>query len=316
MQMKKTERKAIIVGCARDCEDFLPAVLKNITMIANLYSQAFFVFVENDSKDNTRDILRQWLIRRAHSLLVCLDGLSAQETRRTARLAIARNAYMEALHPHLEKFDHLVVLDFDNVNTNLISEESLAAAIEFLDSSKENAAVFANQARYYDIWALRHDVWCPGDCWLEVENRPAYLPLHRAVERYVTNRQLRIHPAAPPVSVQSAFGGLAIYKLNFVRAARYVGVLSNGSEICEHVAFNGTAVRAGGLLYIFPKLVNQVAPEHINQRLSGLRRLAADLDLRSYKFYPTLVPIFLRCKGFPSTRAVINYINPDFLAHD
>jgi hypothetical protein len=201
---------------------------------------------------------------------------------------------MEALRPDFVQFDHLVILDFDDVNTNEIAEESVAAAIDFLDRSSQNAAVFANQLPYYDIWALRHDVWCPGDCWSEIESRPSYLPKHRAVERYVTSRQLEIQPGTPPVAVRSAFGGLAIYKLRFVRAARYVGVRFDGSEVCEHVSFNEEAARAGGVLHIFPRLLNRSPPEHIGRRLSGIRRLAADFDPRSYKLYPKLAPV-VRC---------------------
>jgi hypothetical protein len=283
MQINNIKRSAVIVGCARDCEAFLPAVLQNVTRIASLYSQVAFVFVENDSKDNTRTILQRWLSERAGSFLVCLNGLAAEGAKRTARLAIARNAYMKALHYHqLAKHDHLLVLDFDIVNANVISEESLVEAIRFLDSSRQNAGVFANQLPYYDIWALRHDVWCPDDCWAQIANRPPYVPRHRAIERYFTSRQIRISPDSPPVAVRSAFGGLGIYKLDFVRTARYVGLLPGGSEICEHVAFNEAAIRVGGLLYIFPRLLNHPPPEHIIPRLSGLRRLAADLDPRSY----------------------------------
>jgi Cryptococcal mannosyltransferase 1 len=294
MQTKDTKRSVVIVGCARDCEAFLPAVLQNVRRIANLYSHAAFVFVENDSRDNTREILHRWLSERPSSFLVCLDGLAAQEKRRTARLAIARNAYMDAVHHHhMAKFDHLLVLDFDIVNTNVISEESLAETIRFLDSSSQNAAVFANQLPYYDIWALRHDVWCPEDCWAKIANRPAYLPRHRAIERYFTSRQVRISPDSPPVAVRSAFGGLGLYKLDFVRAARYVGLLPDGSEICEHVAFNEAAVRLGGMLYIYPRLLNRTPPEHIHPRFSGLWRLAADLDPRSYP----LVRLYRRLLG-------------------
>jgi glycosyltransferase involved in cell wall biosynthesis len=283
MRIKNTKRSAVIVGCARNCEAFLPAVLKNVTTIARLYSQTAFIFVENDSTDNTREILQKWLSKRPCSSLICLDGLASQETRRTARLAIARNSYMEAVHSyHLAQFDHMVVLDFDDANTDVMSKESLAAAISFLDSSSQNAAVFANQLPYYDIWALRHDVWCPEDCWVDVANRPAYLPRHRAVERYFSNRQLNIPANASPIVVRSAFGGLGIYKLDFVRAARYVGLRPDGSEICEHVAFNEVAVRAGGMLYIYPRLLNHAPPEHMHPRLSGLWRLAADLNPCSY----------------------------------
>jgi hypothetical protein len=58
MQMKNIKRRAVTVGWARDCEIFLPAVLQNIARIANLYSQTAFVFVENDSTDNTRGMLQ------------------------------------------------------------------------------------------------------------------------------------------------------------------------------------------------------------------------------------------------------------------
>ena len=64
--------------------------------------------------------------------------------------------------------------------------------------------------------------------------------------------------------------------MDFARAARY------GSEACEHVAFNEAIVQAGGLLHIFPDLLNHSPPEHAHLPLSGLRRIAADLDPRSY----------------------------------
>jgi hypothetical protein len=281
---KESKSSVVIVGCARNCVSFLPSVLENVARIADLYSKAAFIFVENDSADNTRAVLEKWLCKRACAHLVCLTGLASQETKRTARIAIARNAYMEALRLHpFTSFEHLVVLDFDDVNAKPISKGSLLSAINFLNSSSKIAAVFANQLPYYDIWALRHDRWCPGDCWAEIYKRPAYLPRHRAIERYLTRRQLNISPDASPIAVRSAFGGLGIYKMNFVRDAHYVGLLPSGSEVCEHVAFNEQAIRAGGELYIFPSLLNQAPPEHIHPALSGLRRLAADLDPRSYK---------------------------------
>jgi glycosyltransferase involved in cell wall biosynthesis len=296
---KEVKRCAVIVGCARNCEAYLLNVFTNIDKLTKLYYKVAFVVVENDSSDDTPKILQAWLRNRPDSHLISLNGLAVHEKRRTARLAIARNTYMEMLNAaYLTHFDHLVVLDFDNVNASPISEESFGEAIRYLDSCDENAGVFANQLPYYDIWALRHDYWCPGDCWSEVENRPAYLPRHRAVERYFRQRQIEIKPNTRPVPVQSAFGGLAVYKMKFVRFARYVGLLRDGSEVCEHVAFNRDVVGAGGMLYIFPKLLNHAPPEHVGQqRLMGVRRYLADVDPRSYKFYVTVGPFVRACKG-------------------
>src|SRR5215475_6590300 len=292
------KRSAVVVGCARNCEPFLFDVLQNIDRLTKLYFNVASILVENDSADDTSKLLQAWLSHRPHSHLISLTGLAAQEKRRTARLAIARNAYVTMLNTAcLSHFDHLVVLDFDSANTTPISEKSFAEAMRFLDSCDRNAGVFANQLPYYDIWALRHDSWCPGDCWSEVENRPAYLPQHRAVERYFQQRQIEIDPNARPVPVRSAFGGLGIYKMKFARSARYVGVLPDGSEVCEHVAFNRDVALAGGILYIFPKLLNHAPPEHVKHRLMGIRRYVADLDPRSYKFYPKLAPFVRVCKG-------------------
>jgi hypothetical protein len=52
--------------------------------------------------------------------------------------------------------------------------------------------------------------------------------------------------------------------------------------------------------------LNEASPEHLNQRLSGLRRLAADLNLRSYKFHPTLLPVLRRSKRILAGKAVAN----------
>jgi hypothetical protein len=198
---------------------------------------------------------------------------------------------------NLVHFDHLIVFDLDDVNTMSIPVKTFVEAIEFLDSCGRNAGVFANQLPYYDLWALRHEVWCPGDCWSEVVKRPAYLPKHRAIERYVGSRQIQIEPNARPVPVQSAFGGLAIYKMPFVTSARYVGLLPDGSEVCEHVAFNRDITLAGGSLYIFPKLLNGAPPNHVKHfRLTGVARYVADLDPRSYTFYAKCAPGVRRCR--------------------
>jgi len=305
---KDVKRSAVIVGCARNCEPFLFDVLQNIDRLTKLYFKVAFIFVENDSADDTAILLQAWLSHRPHSHLISLTGLAAQEKRRTVRLATARNTYMEMLDTaRLSHFDHLVVLDLDNANTTPISEKSFAEAMRYLDSCNQNAGVFANQLPYYDIWALRHDAWCPSDCWSEVENRPAYLPTHRAVERYFQQRQIEIDPNAPPLPVRSAFGGLAIYKMKFARSARYVGVLPDGSEVCEHVAFNRDVALAGGMLYIFPKLLNNAPPEHVSHRLMGIRRYVADLDPRSYKFYHKLVSFMRVCKRhFPMLKQLCN----------
>jgi hypothetical protein len=52
--------------------------------------------------------------------------------------------------------------------------------------------------------------------------------------------------------VDSAFGGIGIYKTSSFKHASYFG-FSNGHEICEHVGFHQMAREVGMKLYINPK---------------------------------------------------------------
>ena len=54
------ESSLIIAGCARDCGKYLPYVLKKIKKLAN-NKKVYFIFYENDSKDNTNKILQNFV---------------------------------------------------------------------------------------------------------------------------------------------------------------------------------------------------------------------------------------------------------------
>ncbi len=46
--------KIIFAGAVQNAENYLPAVLKNLENISQLASDTGFIFVENDSLDNTK----------------------------------------------------------------------------------------------------------------------------------------------------------------------------------------------------------------------------------------------------------------------
>lgn len=257
-------RRAVVVGCARDSGAHLPAVLKNCERLASAYDHAEFVFVENDSRDQTKTLLKDWLAAGRSGKLLDLDGLAGQKLKRTARIAAARNAYLDEIrNGRLSEFDHLVILDMDNVNAGPIDAGAFRAAIDFLDSAPERAGVFANaEPLYYDIWALRQDRWCPRDCWTEITQRPWWMSKSAAAYRYIYSRQLKLPMALPPLRVSSAFGGLGVYKLSFALDQCYSGFGADGEMACEHVAFNEAICKNGGKLYIFPQLQNRAPMEH------------------------------------------------------
>ena len=66
-----------------------------------------------------------------------------------------------------------------------------------------------------------------------------------AVKRYIGERQVRIAPNQHPIEVESAFGGIGIYRTAALHSAWYSGRDRVGREICEHVAFNFGVRQAG-----------------------------------------------------------------------
>ena len=198
MGLKK--KRAVFAGTARNCAQFLPIVLRNVSQFAALYEDTAFVIAENDSEDETKSTLRSWLCRQSHGHLIELDGLMAIEQIRTQRIATARNACLDLISKSYCDYDHLVMLDFDDVNALPISIEAFSEAVNFLEENPATAGVFANQATaYYDLRALRHPTWCMDDCWKQVWAKPRWMSWGLAQVLYVYRRQYSIPADARPI---------------------------------------------------------------------------------------------------------------------
>lgn len=263
-------KKAIFAGCARDCAETLPGVLRNLDRLCRLFDEAAVLIVENDSKDRTKQVLEDWGKARAGFRLVCMDGLELLAFR-TVRLAIARNTYLDIIRSsRLADFDYLFVMDMDGVNESELDMQAIERCLAFLEADARHAGMFANQSGiYYDLWGLRHATRCPRDVWEAVLE---YAIVHscaddEAFKKAYSPRVFSLASDAAPLEVSSAFGGFAIYKLPHALASAYAGreskIISNPPDqfhvtmqVCEHVALNERITRQGGRLFIAPWLIN------------------------------------------------------------
>ena len=266
--------KIIFAGAVQNSSKHLPSVLKNLDNISKLASEVGYIFIENDSVDTTKTDLRAWGSNKSNFNLVSLDGLS-QIPVRTVRLEIVRNTYLELIKTDskLRNFDFVVILDMDEVNSHQIDIKNFSNSLSFLHDSNSRAAAFANQqGGYYDLWALRSNELCPVDVWQEVLD---YAHAHKvsdeeAFSKTFAKRIVNLESYKEPIEVDSAFGGLGIYKMKFIldNVNPYLGskikVLRNDDEqlqvlrtqICEHVHFHDGIRAQGGSLFIFPSLIN------------------------------------------------------------
>lgn len=253
---------------ARNCGAHLPGVLRNLERFAALYEKTAFVFVVSDSVDDSHTILERWLsLGGRQGRVIDLGVVEDRMPRRTERTAHVRNVSLDQIRGTAwADYDHLVVADLDDVLALPTVPDGFARAMDWLDAEPARAGVLANATpRYYDIWALRHDSWCPTDCWHPIWERPDAEPFEAAKFREVFARQIAIPPDVLPIPVRSAFGGLGIYRMSSALAARYCGLDDQGRDVSEHVAFNEAIGRNGGRLHIFPPLQVQAPQQHLYQ---------------------------------------------------
>jgi hypothetical protein len=257
--------------------------------MARLFKECAYIFVENDSRDATKEKLRSWCASRPAARIISLDGLARDCFERTVRLERARNAYLEIVKSEYKNFDYMFVLDCDDVSAQTIENEVIIKAIGFLESEPHSAAAFANsKGHYYDLWALRQNALCPNDVWEELCDLvlSSGASENEAYAAAFGKKIFQFDSKADPIEVESAFGGLGIYKIKSIlrNESAYVGskkklipsrfVYNNavhgntevGWQQCEHVSFNLGFKKNNEKLFILPYLINCTTLDVANTR--------------------------------------------------
>lgn len=251
----------LVAGIVRDCAACLASEVNRLAAALRGFRHVDWLLIESDSSDGTLASLGTLAGRIAEFRFLSLGRLADDIRVRTQRLATCRNAYLHEIrsNPRYANIDFVLVADFDGTN-KLITESAISSCWRRDDWD----VCTANQnGPYYDIWALRHCEWSPNDCWAQYR----FLVRHRvSAERAraiaIHSRMIRLHPGAEWIEVDSAFGGLAIYRRVAVESGEYAGLDAQGRQVCEHVAFHA-AIRAGGSrIFVNPGLVNTDHTEH------------------------------------------------------
>jgi hypothetical protein len=231
---KMKKYNVIFGGTCRNVGDNIEDVLQNIEKCAKKFNTHSVVIYENDSSDNTRELLQKH--KKENYYYIFEDNVT--DSRRTKRIERGRNLVLDKVREinNGNRYNYLILLDLDDVNKNG----------EFVDSidtcfiREDWDVLTANQrASYYDLWALRNEQ-LNYDCWKEISD----------TQPVCGNINMHFEPSQF-IEVDSAFGGAAIYKLSSVPySCKYNGEHPDGQEKCEHVDFNKCIKDNGGKIFI------------------------------------------------------------------
>jgi len=245
-ELKPLNYKVIFTGTARSCANELPNVLKNINILSSLFiGPNLFIVFENDSDDNTLDILNNFNFN-GQKIILSEKGISDKFKFRTEKIAYARNKVIFEVNKY-KGYDFIINLDLDNVNKFIDIQEFYNC---FIKNDLDWSVITASQKTYYDYWALRTkdfdiNIHMNGP-WINDKN----ITLKDCENYYKSFNNNNYNYK----EVLSAFGGLAIYKYKAINNCLYDS--NNGSD-CEHVLFHKCIRdKNNGHIFINPLLLN------------------------------------------------------------
>jgi hypothetical protein len=236
------------LGLARNCENAVVSAVGAFHKLRGMFGSSSVHICENDSTDAT-PLQLQVLSEQGVITLHTFKALDSKLPKRTERLAYLRN-YLNDLAASIPNLDYVCWLDMDSYVDEQFSEDGFLTCFNYVEAWD---AVFpVMDGFYYDVWALRHKTMWPEDCMSEINSTwDLALGSRVASQAPVLVRQISAHHMEGWMPVDSAFGGMAIYKIKACRSGRYVGIM-DGKEVCEHVAFNQSIGANGGRLWINP----------------------------------------------------------------
>lgn len=263
--MTRSNVSLTILGLVRNSASQLARALATIDAIRRRLKHSHCIIATNDNVDDTDAVLADYAGTGVGCTILTLDGLVDTHPQRVERLAMARNITLACMWQKAP-LPFTLVLDLDGPNAGL----SIDQLFTTLDGAEGQSwdALFANQVpAYYDIYALRHPVWCPEDAWREVRRlRLSVIGLRSKkalVTRLIHDRQFTIPPTQPRIPVISAFGGLGLYRTSALAGAWYGARDAAGEIVCEHVTLHEAMARRGRRLFVDPALVNEAPAEHL-----------------------------------------------------
>lgn len=290
MQKSETNRKKILItGIVRNIEATIEKDLKTLKEALSPLGKLHWFLVESDSSDGSCTTLEALSRTEEGFSYKSLGQLQKPGMPRTVAMASSRNEYLREIREnlHFQKIDYVVVSDFNQLNDRLTY-----GAIESCFVRSDWDACFANQAgRYYDIWALRHPIWSPNDCWEQLKFYRKYTKFpEKALRNSVGSRMIHIPKGSEWIQVESAFGGFGIYKREALLQGEYVGSKFDGTPVCEHVPFHTNLIQSGLKLFINPDLINTKSTDH-SQR-TGITHSIFRLSKYPFKFTKKLISRF------------------------
>jgi hypothetical protein len=255
--------RLLVTGLVRNSAEHIESEINRLERhTSRIFTSVDFYCVESDSTDETPFLLKRLAEERLNIEVLCLGALEQKLPERIERLRHCRNLYIDYIRRHSDSrnYDFVLVVDFDVRNRRLD-----LSPLSSLVHDNNWAGLFVNQAGpYYDIYALRKQGWVEGDCFKEFNELAKVFSIRNAKRLAVWSKMRKIPRSYSLLSVDSAFGGLALYRKEVFERFDYELVSEEFKGESEHVSLHKKITKVGGQLFIVPSMTNfSYAPHNL-----------------------------------------------------
>jgi len=238
---------------ARDCEKSLTNNISKIEHLRTYFKASLVVIVENDSIDQTKNILKEWEKNAKHVVVLSEDYHTVtfpQKTKecpfpgtsmyRMEKMCFFRNKYMDYLKNADIEYDYLMVVDID---VDSIEVQSIIDTL--INAPSDWTALFANGVRYLKLLKkIKIGYYDTYPLLLCNENAGDNAIIEKTYKEMAENavKIIEVLKKEKFVSCVSAFGGIGIYKYQYIKNEHYHTIYNTRSSVfevlCDHVSLN------------------------------------------------------------------------------
>jgi hypothetical protein len=246
----------VICGLARNISHVLEKTQKKLEKIGSFFNKYHIVIFENDSTDNTREIIKKWSKENKNVTLIdCVDengnsneckfnletgyDMGAISLNRSKKMAVYREQYLNYVKKKFKHYDYMLVADLDiegNMNYDgLFHSLSQNNWGGICINGRGNVPVF------FGLLSMMYDTlaYVPKDS--------DYNNIKYNVFKNLFYSNYEILNSEKLIEVTSAFNGYSLYKIPYVINSTYIG-----DTCCEHINLHINIIKNGGKIYINP----------------------------------------------------------------
>jgi len=269
----------IICGIVRDCGKNLKKNIGVVNKLCQICKSYNVVIFENDSIDDTKQILQDWSEREKNIHVISRDveektisqkqsgeGNPNFSVQRISKIAKYRNEYLKYIYDKSLEADYIMVIDMDVSKIELSGIFNSFGLPVIWDVITANGYSLSpkGRRRYHDSYALT-----------EFENKDVP-QTEKMIYKYNPKKYGGLRKGMLPVRVFSAHGGVSIYKASLFNDIYYEVIENDDENVkvkCEHYSlFKQFFEKGHDLFYINPAMLVKYQSISLKIILGTLKR--------------------------------------------